>query len=824
MRKSAIYLVVGIGTLAVVILVIVPIALRKSDIRVEDILAVYQDQAEYRPVTILYPLNETLFPREIVPPTFRWKDSKTRSDTWLVTVKLQDGRGRLNFLAHYPRWTAKAKEWEAIKKRSLEKDAEVTIIGFRRSAPRKILSAGRISISTSKDEVGAPLFYREVDLPFVNAVKDPSHIRWRFGDISSPKQPPIVLENLPVCGNCHSFSADGKTLGMDVDYANDKGSYAIAEVRKQMLLDKGSIITWNDYRKDDGERTFGLLSQVSPDGKFIVSTVKDMSVFVPKPGLEFSQLFFPIKGILCIYNRETSTFRELPGADDPEYVQSNPTWSPDGKYIVFAKSKVYHLENMDDTKVLLTREECKEFLEGGKTFLFDLYRIAFNDGKGGKPEPIQGASDNGMSNYFARYSPDGKWIVFCKARTYMLLQPDSELYIIPAEGGKARRLRANTNRMNSWHSWSPNGKWLVFSSKANSPYTQLFLTHIDEQGRSTPPVLLEHFTASDRAANIPEFVNAGPTAMKNISEKFLDDYSYVRAAIAFIKAGDHKGAEQEYRKALELNPENVKAHTDLGYILLAKGMFKEGMLHVSEAIKLDPNNADANYNLGLAMLYQTEHDQAIRYFSRAVQLKPDHADAHLNLGVALANQQRFDEAIKHYSMALQVKPDYAEAYYNLGEALSHQGKLNEAVGNLIKALQLRGDYADAYYTLGIVFVRQEKLDEAIKSWLEALRIKPDYTKAHYNLGVILSRQGKINEAIKHWSQSARLNPKDINSLLHLGQGYAEIGRFSEAVTVTEKAVNLARAAGREQLAQQIQKRLEFYKQNKPLGDSLKRKQ
>ena len=39
-----------------------------------------------------------------------------------------------------------------------------------------------------------------------------------------------------------------------------------------------------------------------------------------------------------------------------------------------------------------------------------------------------------MSNYFAKYSPDGNWIVFCKAKSFMLLQPDSELYIIPAAG------------------------------------------------------------------------------------------------------------------------------------------------------------------------------------------------------------------------------------------------------------------------------------------------------------------------------------------------------------------------------------------------------
>jgi hypothetical protein len=58
--------------------------------------------------------------------------------------------------------------------------AIVLLIVFRkpeprnRSNPKKVLSAGRISIKTSKDPVGAPLFYREVNLPFVDAVKDPS--------------------------------------------------------------------------------------------------------------------------------------------------------------------------------------------------------------------------------------------------------------------------------------------------------------------------------------------------------------------------------------------------------------------------------------------------------------------------------------------------------------------------------------------------------------------------------------------------------------------------------------------------------------------------
>ncbi len=68
-------------------------------------------------------------------------------------------------------------------------------------------------------------------------------------------------------------------------------------------------------------------------------------------------------------------------------------------------------------------------------------------------------------------------------------------------------MRCNTPLMNSWHSFSPNGRWMVFSSKSRSPYTQMFLTHLDENGNDTPPILIENSTAANRAVNIPEFVN-----------------------------------------------------------------------------------------------------------------------------------------------------------------------------------------------------------------------------------------------------------------------------------------------------------------------------
>jgi tetratricopeptide (TPR) repeat protein len=262
----------------------------------------------------------------------------------------------------------------------------------------------------------------------------------------------------------------------------------------------------------------------------------------------------------------------------------------------------------------------------------------------------------------------------------MLLQPDSELHIVPAEGGETRRLRCNTDRMNSWHSWSPNSKWLVFSSKAYSAYTQLFLTHIDEEGRSTPPVLLSHFTDPDRAANIPEFVNTNASAIKKIGEKFLDDFSYVRAGDEFDRASDPDGAIPKYRKALELNPNNAEAHQRLGFLLYhVKSMRKEGLAHSREALRLDPRDVRAHCDLGMALFNEGQFDQAITHLSEALRLMPrqpdlepvyNPADVHSILGLALLATRQLKEATGHLSYALRLDPNNARAHDGLGLALN----------------------------------------------------------------------------------------------------------------------------------------------------------
>jgi Flp pilus assembly protein TadD len=734
-----------------------------------------------------YPLEGTLFPPEIVAPTFVWTDAE-HADRWYVVVRDDAGRELLRETVDAPHWRPSRESWQQIKRASAERDAEVLVAGVSHLRPATILSSARVHIRTSKDPVGDALFYREVPLPFLKAVRDPSKIRWRFGTIDEESGPPIVLQNLPVCGNCHSFADNGSVLGLDVDYGNDKGAYAILPVSKHMVMDDAKIITWSDYKRQDGELTFGLLSRVSPTGRYVISTVKDRSVFVALPDILFSQLFFPIKGILVVYDRETKTFSALPGADDPRYVQTNAVWSPDGKEIVFARAKAYHAERIEQKNAaLVDPRDVPEFTVEKKPFRYDLYRIPFNGGKGGTPEPLLGASGDGMSNYFPKVSPDGKWIVFCKAKSYMLLQPDSELYIVPAAGGVARRLRYNTTRMNSWHSWSSNSRWLVFSSKVNTPYTQLFLTHIDENGNDSPPVLLERFTAPDRAANIPEFVRLPGDAIADIREQFLNPYSFLRAGTANENTGDHAGAERLFRRGLKLAPADPDLLNALGWTLFQEGRSAEAVAQYQRALAADPEQVKSHNNLALALVELGRLDEAAAQYEASLRLQPK-AEIWSDLGFIMARLGRSEDAMADYRKALALDPNCASAHFNLAVAFVQEGRLEEAEAHYRRALRGRKN-AETHNGLGYVLAREGRTDEAVAEFRKAIAADPKFTPADNNLAEALAKQGKLEEAAQYYERSLAERPS-AGVYNALGVVLRRLGRAGEAEEQFAKAKDL----------------------------------
>ena len=113
-------------------------------------------------------------------------------------------------------------------------------------------------------------------------------------------------------------------------------------------------------------------------------------------------------------------------------------------------------------------------------------------------------------------------------------------------------MHCNTSLMSSWHSFSPNGHWLVFSSKSRSPYTQMFLTHIDADGNDSPAILIENSTAANRAVNIPEFVNMDPAGIDHIDTPAVDFYKQYDVAAELARKGQYQAAIPEWEKAVSM--------------------------------------------------------------------------------------------------------------------------------------------------------------------------------------------------------------------------------------------------------------------------------
>lgn len=481
---------------------------------VERLVAAAEAARGPRPgIEVLQPLDGVLFPRDIAAPDWFWRDPSGDARRWLLRLRLPAREGEIRVLCGRTHWRPDAGLWETIKSHTLEAPAELCLHGI--GPEGRVVSDARVRFATSRDPVGAPVFFQRVPLPFARALEQTRQFRWLLADLGSDGPPRTAMQGAPACAFCHHFSADGRAFGMDLDWRGDKGGYLLADLAPRTRLSVRRRISWNDLSVVPGMPNMGLFAKLSPDGRYALATVGEQPFMAVLDQIDYSQLFFPITGRLAWYDRRSGRMRTLPGADDPRFVQTSPAWGPEGRTVFFARAPVdRELQTVMGPRRLLPVAPGTDIhaLNRRYRIRFDVYRMAFDGGRGGLAVPLAGASRNGRSNFFPRVSPDGRWVVFTQSPTGLVAQPDSRLMIVPAAGGTARAMRCNRGRFNSWHSWSPNGRWLVFTSKVHSPYTELFLTHVAPDGTDRPPVWLSRLSHPRRAAVIPEFVNRDPGA------------------------------------------------------------------------------------------------------------------------------------------------------------------------------------------------------------------------------------------------------------------------------------------------------------------------
>jgi tetratricopeptide (TPR) repeat protein len=815
-------------------------------------------------ISIDYPEPESIFPPEFPPPQFEWRDEVPEDTAWRIGVTFADGAAPLLFRSNGERmrigaidpdgiaetnrpptltpqeaaahtWRPEPADWETIKLHSVRGPARIAIEGYTPADPDRLLSLGRSSLRTSADPVGAPVFYRDVPLiPFegTRGVINPLPvyavplIQWKLRDLSRTSSR-VLLSKMPTCANCHSFSRDGKYMGIDVDGPmNDKGLYAFVPLRRATVINESDLIKWN-ARGEIATRRFGFMSQVSPDGQYLVTSMEghdalgrpleDRLYNAGYKNFGFGQVFFPTRGILGWYSRATGKLQPLPGADDPRFVQTSAVWSPDGKYLVFLRAEARE-------PYPAGRERAEYANDPNETQIqYDLHRIPFNDGKGGTPEPIPGAGQNGMSNSFAKISPDGKWIVFVPAHNGLLMRPDSELYIIPAQGGTARRLHSNAAPMNSWHSWSPNGRWLVFSSKRRSPYTQMYLTHIDEDGNDSPALLVENTTASNRAVNIPEFVNIAPDQFTKLEVPVAQFYGACDRAAALAAKGQIADAIAEWRKALAMSPADDRANHSLGALLMLTGRLTEAQPLFEQALRTNPDYPNANADLGVVLAAAGQMQDAIPHFERELTLRPDSAYAHSNYARALAQFGWLDEAIVHFRKAAEAEPNDASVHTNLGRALAMQRNLPAAIAEFERAVQANPNFSTAHHYLGdALYFSQGRTADALAHWREVLRLDPDNLTVLAQCAWALStdpdpalRNGAL--AVEYAEHASRLREGRAPVVLDaLAAAYAETGRFPDAVQAARSALDLALEQNNTAMADALRAKIAQYEAGRPM--------
>ena len=806
-------------------------------------------------VTVDYPVEGALFPPEIVAPTILWHDPDRATTQWLIDVSFTSTPHRVYGLTSGARipgeidpaavsasntfheseyqasakgWTPDERVWEIIKRYSTDSAAKVTITGLGRygegAGSPVVTSRGAVNLRTSKDPVGACIFYRDVPLMpsrgrsgEVMPLREEALplVKWRLREISKPAAPE-VMENLSTCGNCHSFSRDGRVLTMDVDgRSGDKGAHLAKEITPEMVIETKDIFTWNTFKGPNGESSLGLFPHVSPDGRHVIATLHETIYAQNFMDYTFLQTFYPTRGILAFYTRATGRIAALPGADDRRYVQTNPAWSPDGKEIVFLRA---------EGRLAYPSAERAQFANDPREtqIQFDIYRIPFNDGKGGAAEPVPGGSRNGKSNSFPKFSPDGKWLVFVQCRKGLLMRPDSELYIMPAQGGVPRRMTCNTARMNSWHSWSPNSRWLVFSSKCNTPFTQMFLTHVDENGNDTPPVLIPNSTAANRAVNLPEFARIPPGGLKKITVPAMDYRMHLEKGRAFFAKGLLDAAAAEMAESIAIKPNYLETLETYGAVLLAKGETGEAEKRYRKALEINPDYWPASMGLARSFAEQGKLTEALAELQKCFGMNPgEPQDVLLAYGDILTELGRLDEAVQSYRKAIALDPEQYLYHRALGVALGLQGKLDEALVCFKRAVELNPNDPGAHFNQGLVLVQQRRLDEAVAQYRTVLRIDPEYVKALNALALVLAaapdaglRNGK--EATVLGETACRKTNNGSAELLEtLACAYAEAGRFGDAARTAEKALGLARAGNDPQRAAEIESRLELFKRQQP---------
>lgn len=263
----------------------------------------------------------------------------------------------------------------------------------------------------------------------------------------------------------------------------------------------------------------------------------------------------------------------------------------------------------------------------------------------------------------------------------------------------------------------------------------------------------------------------------------------------YVETGQSDLAEREYRRAIELDPDNVEAQLGLGTALKSQGDIEAADRAYREAIRLRSRywrvyDAYGGFLYGLG-----RWPEAVAQFRRAVELAPQHAQPRNNLGGVLFLSGDFDAAAEAFRQSVEIAPT-SEGYSNTGTNYYYAGRYSDAVAMFEQATRLAPEDHQLWGNLGDAYRRTPDQGELARGAYAnaaelargALRVNPDSTATRTQLAYYLVRQGQSAQATTELETAGGVPDRNLYSHYYAALVYKELGNLAAAVAETRKAI------------------------------------
>jgi TolB-like protein len=228
-------------------------------------------------------------------------------------------------------------------------------------------------------------------------------------------------------------------------------------------------------------------------------------------------------------------------------------------------------------------------------------------------------------------------------------------------------------------------------------------------------ILLPFYTGADRRNVSQKAKEAALTALRldpNLAEAHV-----ALGKVLFFSDIDLPGAVREYKRGIELQPNDATAHHWFGNdTLAALGRFEEAIAEGKRAVELDPLSPVINADLGATFCYAGRYDESARQLRKTLEIDPTFFYAHYNLGIALQVTGDLSGAIAEYEKAKQLNDDpFMSTLY--AAAKGHAGDKDTALRMLTELDKMSEHREVLSYWRALLYLSLNKKEEALH-WLE----------------------------------------------------------------------------------------------------------